>query len=476
PADRAAHHEQVRIILDLAHIDEVIEFASVESFDINRRASALRTGVAELFGALVAGSHTMPMVRAAAEDAVTTALTEVLRQFEQRSPSPDAGTRRELLEIIRAARATLVTLAREDGSKIHILALAHARELLDRLSRAVRAVGEDAKAGPIRLRPYLDWRTAMRNGLRAMIAMGLGSLFWIVTAWPSGGSMLAVLGVACGLLATNPSAGAASVDFAKGMVLSSVCAFLCTFGILTHVDGFPLLALSLLPVVAGGAYASTNPRLTPMMVPLLTFFLPLVAPTNPIHYDIVAFFNTALAYIFGSICAAFAFRIILPPDPGLNVRRLCNSIARDVQRLGRAGPVPGRLPWEHRQHQKLAQLVGRLREVGEAQREAVLVGACAAITVGSAAIQVRAALAAGTIPAPAAAAAEGAIGLLRDLRAGAAAAAIRSTELSRQLAGAPYSDDLVRVAGAFQRIGTLIQQHQHFFRQPGIAVQDDVTC
>ena len=320
------------------------------------------------------------------------------------------------------------------------MALAHARELLDRLSRAVRAVagnGDDAAAGPLRLRAYLDWRTALRNGLRAMIAMGLGSLFWIVTAWPTGGSMLAVLGVACGLLATNPSAGAASVDFAKGMVLSTLCAFVFTFGILTRVDGFPLLALSILPVVAGGSYASTKPHLTPVMIPLMIFFLPLAAVTNPIHYDIVAFFNIASAYIFGAICAVFAFRIVLPPDPGLNVQRLCNSIARDVQRLGRTGPVPGRLPWEHRQHQKLAQLVGRLRGVPEAQREAVLVGACAAITVGSAAIQVRSILAAGKIPAPAAAAAEGAIWLLRDLRSGAAAAAIRSTELSRLLAGAP---------------------------------------
>ena len=469
----------MRISLDLARIDEVIEFASVESFDINRRATALRTGVAELFGALVAGSHTMPMVRAAAEDAGTTALTEVLKQFEQLSPSPDAGTRRQLLWVTLAARDALDTLIRDGASDTHVIALAHARELLDRLSRAVRAVGaigDDAQAGPIRLRAYLDWRTALRNGLRAMIAMGLGSLFWIATAWPTGGSMLAVLGVACGLLATNPSAGAASVDFAKGMVLSTLCAFVCTFGILTRVDGFPLLALSILPVVAGGAYASTKPHLTPVMIPLMIFFLPLAAVTNPIHYDIVAFFNTAFAYIFGAICAVFAFRIVLPPDPGLNVRRLCNSIVRDVQRLGRPGPVPGRLPWEHRQHQKLAQLVGRLRGVHEAQREAVLVGACAAITVGSAAIQVRAALAAGKIPAPAAAAAEGAIRLLRDLRSGAAAAAIRSTELSRQLAGAPYSDDLVRVAGAFQRIGTLIEQHRHFFQQPGTAFRDDVTC
>jgi uncharacterized membrane protein YccC len=358
------------------------------------------------------------------------------------------------------------TLIQDGATGTHIMALAHMRELLDRLSRAKQAIGataDDATCAPIRLRPYLDWRTAMRNGLRAMIAMGLGSLFWIATAWPSGGSMLAMLGVICGLLATNPSAAAASVEFAKGVVLSTVCAFICTFGMLTNVDGFPLLALSLLPFVAGGAYASTRPKLAPVAVPLMVFFLPLVGVTNPIHYDIVTFLNTALGYILGSVCAIFAFRVVLPPDQELNVRRLCKSIRRDVQRLGRPGPLPDRLQWEHRQHQKLVQLLGRLRGASEARRETMFLAASAAITVGSAAIDVRAALAAGSIPAPVASAAEDAIGLLRDLRSDATAAATRATELSRLLADMPASDDLVRVAGAFQRIGTLVQQQRRFF-------------
>jgi uncharacterized membrane protein YccC len=481
-ADQSAHREQAWISLDLARIDELIEFASVESFDISRRATALRIGVAEVFGALVAGSHTIPMVRAAADGPGIAALTEVLKQFEQLTRAPDAGTGDELLRVTLAARDAVGGLVRDGARNTHVMALAHARDLLDRLSRGARLIGavdDEAKHGPIRLRAYLDWRTALRNGLRAMIAMGLGSLFWIVTAWPSGGSMLAMLGVICSLLATNPSAAAASVDFAKGVVLSTLCAFICTFGMLTHVDGFPLLALSILPVVAGGAYASTKPNLTPVAVPLMIFFLPLVGPTNPIHYDIVAFFNTAFGYVFGSICAVLAFRIVLPPDPRLNVRRLCNSIARDVQRLGRAGPVPGRLQWEHRQHQKLAQLVGRLRGDSEAQRGSVFVAASAAITVGSAAIQVRTTLATANLPVPIASA-EGAIHLLRDLRTNAGAAARRSAELSRLLSeesvDSPHADELTRVAGAFERIGTLIQRHQRFFQHRGAAFQDDVTC
>ena len=87
-----------------------------------------------------------------------------------------------------------------------------------------------------------------------------------------------------------------SVDFAKGVVLSVLFACVCTFGVLAHVDGFPLLALSILPFVAVAAYATTKPRLAPVVLPLLIFFMTLVGPTNPMHYDIVAFCNAAFAF------------------------------------------------------------------------------------------------------------------------------------------------------------------------------------
>lgn len=490
--DRSPHSEQAQISHDLAAFEEVIEYASVESFDIRRRSNALRIGVAELFGALVAGTHTMGMVRDAvdgmprhhgADDPAVSILNEALMQSVRLSRSPDATVTDEMLRVLQTARDELGILIKDCANGTYLMALADARELLDRLSRAVRSIGaarDDSRPGPIRLRPYLDWYAALRNGLRAMIAMALGSVFWIATEWPSGGSMLAMLGLVCGLLATNPNSAAASVDFAKGVALAAFCAFVCKFGLLIHVTGFPLLALSLLPFLAGGAYAGTKPHLTPVVVPLLIFFMPLVGATNPTQYDLAAFLNVAFAYICGSICAVFAFRIVLPPNPALNVARLCRSIACDVERLGGPGRADDRLPWEHLQHQKLVRLVSRLQGAGAARNEVVLKEVSAAITIGSAAIQVRAALAAGILPAPAASAAEGAIDLLRDLRSNAAAAATRSTEVAWLLAdrhaGAPQSDELVRVAGAFQRIGTLIERHRRFFEHPGAAFRDHVPC
>jgi uncharacterized membrane protein YccC len=304
-----------------------------------------------------------------------------------------------------------------------------------------------------------------------MIAMGLGSLFWIVTAWPSGGGMLEMLAVICGLLASSPNAGAASVDFAKGMVLSALLAFVCVFGMLANVTGFPLLALSLLPFIAGGAYASTKPHLNPIAIPFLIFFMTLVGATNPMHYDLLSFFNSAFAYVCAAICAVFAFRIILPPDPTLHVRRLCNAIGRDVQRLSGPGPASDRVRWEHRQHQRLARLAGWLQAARGALDEAVLEAASAAITVGSAAIQVHSALAAGTLSEPTASAAEGGLRLLRNLRSNPGVTATRSTELSRLLSEesvrSPHTNELAQVAAAFQRIGMLLQRYPQFFQPDG---------
>jgi hypothetical protein len=58
--------------------------------------------------------------------------------------------------------------------------------------------------------------------------------------------------------------------------------------------------------------------------------------------------------------------------------------------------------------------------------------------------------------------------------------ATRSAELSGLLSaesvGSPQAGELARVAGAFQRIGALIQRHQHFVQHPGAAFQGDAPC
>jgi uncharacterized membrane protein YccC len=476
--------EQAPIVLDLAAIDEIIEFAAVESFDIDRRSNTLRVGMAELFNAFIAGRHTIRMARDAAahmpDDHAATGLGEaaiddVLTRLIQFSDTPDASSRRDLLRAIEAAQDLLDTLMRGAACGAQAMTWAHLRELLIQLSRAVPSIdGDEPRAKYIRFRTDLDWHMAFRNGLRAMIAMGLGSLFWIVTAWPSGGAMLEMLAVICGLLASSPNAGAASVDFAKGMALSALLAFICVFGMLANVTGFPLLALSLLPFVAGGAYASTKPHLNPIAIPFLIFFMTLVGVTNPMHYDPLSFFNNAFAFVCAAICTIFAFRIILPPDPALHVGRLCNAIGRDVERLSHPGPAPDRVQWEHRQQQRLARLAGWLQAAGDTRHEAVLEAASAAITVGSAAIQVRATLAAGTLSEPIMSAAEGGLQLLHDLRSNAGVTATQSVALSRLLSeesvDSLHTSELACVAAAFQRIGTLLQRHPRFFQR------DDATC
>jgi hypothetical protein len=115
-----------------------------------------------------------------------------------------------------------------------------------------------------------------------------------------------------------------------------------------------------------------------------------------------------------------------------------------------------------------------LQAAGGAPHEAVLEAASAAITVGNAAIQVRATLAAGTLSEPIVSAVEGGIRLLRDLRSNAGVTATRSVALSRLLSeesvGSPHTSEVARVAAAFQRIGTLLQRYPRFFQR------DDATC
>ena len=107
------------------------------------------------------------------------------------------------------------------------------------------------------------------------------------------------------------------------VLFSAVMAFICVFGMLANVAGFPSLAFAPSVHRQRGAYASTKPHLNPIAILFLIFLMTLVGATNPMRHHMISFCNNAFAFVSAAICAVFAFRIILLPDPALHVRRLC---------------------------------------------------------------------------------------------------------------------------------------------------------
>jgi len=108
-------------------------------------------------------------------------------------------------------------------------------------------------------------------------------------------------------------------------------------------------------------------------------FIPVLAPTNPISYNLAGFYNTTLTIIAGSGAAALAFRLVPPLSPAYRARRLLASTLRDLRRLAAGHDYRDWYP------QIQARLVAMPNAATPLQRAQLLV----ALRVGRAIIRLR---------------------------------------------------------------------------------------
>jgi uncharacterized membrane protein YccC len=146
-----------------------------------------------------------------------------------------------------------------------------------------------------------------------MLAVTIAGLFWIVSQWPAGGTLLLIVCVLAALLTQLPSAAAASIGFFKGIVFTVIGSLICTFIVLPRMAGFPLLMLGTLPFVLLALLAQRVPRTAVVATAFLALFFAQVSPGNPMVFDLDGALNGDLALLVGGVFAILAFRVLLPP-------------------------------------------------------------------------------------------------------------------------------------------------------------------
>lgn len=325
-----------------------------------------------------------------------------------------------------------------------------------------------AAGAPVRF--HRDYAGALRNGLRSMSAIVLAGLFWLYTGWPQGDMMLLVLGPYCALLATagDPPAGARA--FLRGTLYAVPAAWLCAFGVLPRLDGFPLLALTLALFWLPGIYATSAPATALTGLAYLVAFNTLAAADNPMHYALQDFANYAVAWVLATAFALLCFRLILPRDVHRDALRLRHAIRDDALALLR-GKRPGQRGWQQRQQHRLAQLGAMLKGRPETLTVA-LAQSLAAIHLGREVLRVQRLLASRALPADGARLAQRALERLAQGDAPATRRALHARRAARQLARLlarqPATPPAQRQAAqkamaAFADIHWLIQDHAGYF-------------
>jgi uncharacterized membrane protein YccC len=265
----------------------------------------------------------------------------------------------------------------------------HARALLIENRRAHEAI-EDLQAGRhparnIQAPIYRSRRAAVRDGLRAFLAVLISAIVLSLGGWPFASLGVALVAVLIALSANTPNPRAFASAAVIAMPIAALLAGATEFLILDGVDQFPLLAIGMAPGVIAAALllTSPNPKLTPIAFLVLVFFVYILSPANPQSYDPETYLFTSLMAITSAILVFVLLSTLLPTSDALRRRWFLASARAEVGDL-LAGGRSGRLDDEtlFRDADRIGQLVALQPaaedERGDDLREALDLFGCAA--------------------------------------------------------------------------------------------------
>jgi uncharacterized membrane protein YccC len=386
--------ELVRRVIAL---DSVIDEALGESSQLRYHSPVLQQALDGLVVAL-ASWRTAALVLArlpesSARQEASAVLARVPEPLRAR-PAEDAAARwiAGPTHLLRACDAAVRRLVAMPAAVPSLRLLAdQAAEALAGLSHALNGLAllvadpaqpVDRGRGRRRLR-IPDWLPPLVNGGRAFVVIGAAELFWIVTAWPGGTSLITFAAIIVILFtARGDQAYAMAIGFMIGALLTVAITATLKFAVLPNVQTFAgfslIIGFVLVPV---GAFLALQWQ-PAIVAGIVTAFVPLLAPANPMSYDTEQFYNGALAIVAGVGAGALSFRLLPPLSPAFRTRRLLALALRDLRHLA-TDLIPDRPDdWEARMYGRFALLPDQAQPL---QRSVLL----AAFSVGTQIIQLR---------------------------------------------------------------------------------------
>ncbi|MDX7953864.1 FUSC family protein, partial [Lichenihabitans sp. Uapishka_5] len=195
---------------------------------------------------------------------------------------------------------------------------------------------------------YRPWPAALRNGLRAFLAMAIATVVLSLTGWPASLTALVQIGSFIGLSATNPNPRGFAVGALIAMPLVVAAAGITEFVLLDGVDAFPLLVLAMGPTIfiAALLLSTGNPTHFGIGFLLLVFFPAVLGPSNPQDYNPQSYIFSSCLNVTAVIGLFILLSVVLPTGPDRQRGWMLASARKDL-RAAVFGP-----------HQRLPNLLG----------------------------------------------------------------------------------------------------------------------
>jgi uncharacterized membrane protein YccC len=252
-----------------------------------------------------------------------------------------------------------------------------------------RIIEDDDRAPLIQHgRHATDFSQPLIAGLRTVLILGVMSVFWINSSWPTGVLALTIAVVVSALFSTAPNPAKMVFQMWQGIALSFAAAFVFQFMVLPNLHGFTQLTFGLIPFLAFAAYLMTRPKWGAIGVGFGLFFSTLAIPDNVTQFNYAGLLNSGIALLVSATIAALAFLTVMPMGNQLSRYRMMRALNRQLI-IACLNPLPGLRPQFERDTRELLRQIAGMRGFNTAKDRATLTDALTIQELGSAVLELR---------------------------------------------------------------------------------------
>ncbi|MCJ2053216.1 FUSC family protein [Methylobacterium sp. J-070] len=245
------------------------------------------------------------------------AVTEALAICRRVADAPDA----EALDRDDERLRDLVDAAIRDGDRPldEVVVLQRALDFVCAATFAQDGIGAVADGHrPLRdtqLPTHRDFPVALRGALRVAVGFAVTAAAFVALGSPQASFAMVQVASTAALSSSTPDPKKFANGVVIGMCLAATFAGIARFAFLNGVQGFPMLALAMAPVIFFGCFLSLNPKTFGVGFILIVFFPVLLGPSNPQSYDAETFLLNAFLVVVAATVLSIVVRLLLPITP-----------------------------------------------------------------------------------------------------------------------------------------------------------------
>ena len=312
----------------LMPLRSLISFAAPELPGGSRRAASARSALLGLFETLTAVQAVgTGLDRMTAPSRTVDQAVALLRRA---LPSEEPELARSELQAMMAARLDEKVLTLEEAY------------VLDRMQFLLATLGDvrdgcrsletgRAPRRAVDVPVHQDAIAVLLNFTRVVVSVGAVCALGVWSGLPATAQTVLFSAVYVSLGSITPNPSAMGTTALVGLPITVALGAVYTFLVLPVIDGFPLLCLSLAPVVLVTCYLMTTGQ-QGLGAILGTMAVVLIAPGNPQVIDPESFLSTAVMFVVSGIVIFVAFQLVLPVQPAQRRLRLALAVGSNLRK------------------------------------------------------------------------------------------------------------------------------------------------